>query len=82
MKTAELKLTIFRQIDTLEKNKLDELYGLLINYINGQKDISEWEQLPAHQKQGIYDAIEEIDAGKGIMHEKVMTKYRKKYAND
>jgi len=32
----------FRQIDSLEKSRLEDLYGILINYINGQKDIADW----------------------------------------
>ena len=79
MTAAELKLKIFRQIDSLEKNRLEELYGVLKNFINGKKDIGDWEKLTEEQKQGIIDAIDEIDSGKGIPHEKVMAKIRKNY---
>ena len=79
MTVSDLKLKIFRQIDSLEKNRLEELYGILINYLNGQKDISDWDKLTEEQKHGIFDAIEEIDLGKGIPNEKVMAKIRKKY---
>jgi len=79
MTVAELKLKIFRQIDSLEKNRLEELYGVLKNFINGKKDIGDWEKLTEEQKQGIIDAIDEIDSGKGIPHEKVMAKIRKNY---
>jgi len=79
MTVAELKLKIFRQIDSLEKNRLEELYGVLKNFINGKKDISDWVKLTEEQKQGILDAIDEIDSGKGIPHEKVMAKIRKNY---
>ncbi|MBK7626135.1 MAG: type II toxin-antitoxin system RelE/ParE family toxin [Bacteroidales bacterium] len=34
----------------MEKNKLEEFYGLLMNYINGQKDISDWDKLTEFQK--------------------------------
>ena len=79
MTVSDLKLEIFRQVDSLDKSHLEELYGVFINYINGKKDISEWEKLSEEQKQGILDSIEEIDNGKGIPHEKVMAKIRKKY---
>jgi predicted transcriptional regulator len=79
MTVAELKLKIFRQIDSLEKNRLEELYGVLKNFINGKKDISDWEKLTEEQKQGITDAIDEMDSGKGIPHDKVMAKIRKNY---
>jgi hypothetical protein len=81
MTVSDLKLKLFRQIDSLEKNKLEEIYGVLTNYINGKKDISEWANLSENQKQGIFDAIDEIDAGKGIMNNIVTEKFRKKYSN-
>jgi hypothetical protein len=81
MTISDLKLRIFRQIDSLEKNKLEEFYGLLMNYINGQKDISDWDNLSSNQKQGILDAIDQLDSGKGISNKTVFDKFRKKYLN-
>ena len=81
MTASDLKLKIFRQIDSLERNRLEEIYGVLMNYINGHKDIHDWEKLSEEQKQGIIEAIDEIDSGKGIPHQKVMAKIRKKYLN-
>ena len=81
MTISELKLKIFRYIDSLEKDRLEEIYGLLINYINGKKDISEWDNLTANQKKGILDAIDEIDLEKDIPGNSVLDKFRKKYSN-
>jgi hypothetical protein len=81
MTVSDLKLKIFRQIDSLEKSRLEEFYGLLLNYVNGKKDVSDWEKLSAAQKQGILDAIEEVDSEKGIEHKVVIDKFRKKYFN-
>ena len=81
MTTSDLKLKIFRQIDSLEKGRLEEFYGVLVNFINEKKDIGDWEKLTEEQKQGITDAIDEIKAGKGIAHENVMANIRKKYTN-
>ena len=72
MTVADLKLKIFRQVDSLQKNQLEEVYGLLINYIRGHKDIDDWDKLSEEQKQGILDAIEEIDKEKGIPHKKLI----------
>lgn len=79
MTVSDLKLRLFREIDALEKNHLEEIYGVLINYINGQKDLSEWEKLSDDQKHGIFNAIDEIDAGKGIPNKVILNKFRKKY---
>jgi hypothetical protein len=81
MTVAELKLKIFRQVDSLEKSRLEELYGVMLNYINSQKDLDDWTKLSTEQQQGIIDAIEEIDAGKGIPHETVMTNIRRKFSH-
>jgi hypothetical protein len=81
MTTSDLKLKIFRQIDSLEKNRLEEFYGVLVNFINEKKDIGDWANLTEEQQQGIADAIDEIDSGKGIAHEKMMATIRKKYSN-
>ena len=81
MTVSDLKLKIFRQIDSLEKSRLEEFYGLLLNYVNGKKDVSDWDKLSAAQKQGILDAIEDVDSEKGIEHKVVIDKFRKKYFN-
>jgi len=78
--TADLKLKIFRQLDSLQKNRLDEVYGLLMNYVRGQKDIDDWDNLSDEQKQGIIDAVEQLEQGKNVSHQNVMTNARKKYA--
>ena len=81
MTVSDLKLKLFRQIDTLDKSKLEEIYGVLINYLNGQNDISEWGKLSDNQKSGIFDAIDELEAGKGISNKVVLDKFRKKYSH-
>ena len=57
MTVSELKLRLFRQIDNLDKSKLEELYGVVTNYINSKKDLSEWDKLSDFQKRGLLDAI-------------------------
>ncbi len=82
MNLAEIKLSLFQKIDSLEKNKLKEIYGILVNYINGNRDIEEeWNVLSEEQKDGIFDAIEEIDSGKTISHDNIISKFRDKYKN-
>ena len=76
-----LKLKIFRLIDSLERKRLEELYGVLPNFLNEEKDVSDWERLTEEHKQGIFDAIEEIESGKGIPNESEMAKIRKKYSH-
>lgn len=79
MTVSDLKLKLFRHIDTLDKNRLEELYGVVMNFLNASKDISDWEKLTEEQRKGILDALAEIDAGEGIPHKEVMDRVKKKY---
>jgi len=81
MNIAELKIKIFRQVDSLDSHKLEEFYGLMMNYINSKKDIDEWIGVSDDEKQGIEAAIKELDSGNGIPHAQVMSKLRKKHAH-
>ncbi len=81
MNASELKLKIFREIDTLEKSKLEDFYGVLVNFLNSQRDFEDWQKLTEEQRNGILDAVEEVKLGKVISHEEVALKYRKKYPN-
>lgn len=80
MSTAELKLKLFREIDTLEKCELEQIYGLVLNFINKDTDTEEWNALSTTQQQGLLEAIDEMNSSEGIDHKKVMEKYNNKYA--
>ena len=83
MNITEFKLSLFEKIESLETNKFYDVYGLILNYINGERDIDEeWNLLSKEQKNGIYIAIKEIDSGKQISHENVISKFRVKYGNE
>jgi hypothetical protein len=81
MDASELKLKIFREIDSLEKGKLQEVYGYLQNFVRGEKDLDDWNSLTYTQQQGLIEAIDELNDGQGIPHEKVISKFRKKYSD-
>ena len=50
MTSAELKLNIFRTIDKLKKSQLDELSGVISNYVQGQQGLDDWEKLSESEK--------------------------------
>lgn len=81
MSSAELKLKLFRQIDNLDKSKVEELYGLFLNFINGKKNLTDWNNLREEEREGILNAVKQIDENTGIPHSKVISRAKKKYAN-
>ena len=81
MSTEELKLQIFRQVDALDASKLKEFYGLMMNYLNSNRDMVEWIGVSDTEKQGIEDAIKQMNKGEGIKHEQVMANMKNKFTH-
>lgn len=81
MNTSELKLKLLQEIDTLEKSKLQEVYGYVQNIVRGNKDLEDWDNLSVAQQEGLKAAINDIDSGNGISHKDVIAKYRKKFTD-
>lgn len=71
---ADLKLKIFQQVASLGNEQLEEIHGVLTNYIRGQMGIDRWDKLRELQQQGIIDAIKKIGGNKGSSHESVIEK--------
>jgi hypothetical protein len=51
---------------------------MMVNFPNSQKSESDWLSLSDEQKEGIKDAVADLNAGKGISHQSIIAKYRKK----
>ena len=79
MNTAEIKLNFIRKIDSLKANRLQEAYGILLNYLNSKKPLNSWDELSKYEQTAIEEGLAQLDNGKGISHKQVMAKYRKKY---
>ena len=78
MNTAEIKLKLFREINMLDQNKLEQVYGLLFNFLNKENDTEEWNSLSKSQQNGLLEAINELDSSEGTDHKSIMDKYRSK----
>lgn len=82
MNAAEIKIDLFRKLDSLQGNKLEEAYGILINYLNGKSELDNWQNMTIEQQAAIHHGIEQLDRGEGKAHDEVMLGLRKKYLND
>lgn len=80
MSTAELKLKLFREIDRLDKSKLEQIYGLVYNFLHKENEPKECNSLSNEQQKGLIDAINEMNSSEGIDHTTIMEKYKSKYA--
>lgn len=79
MDTSELKLKLFRQIETLEMSKLQQVYDLVLKLVKKEPASNQWDDLSKAQQQGLLDAMEEMNSSEGIEHQSVIDKYKQKY---
>ena len=49
MTASEIKIDLFRKIDALKDSRLEEVYGMFINFINSNNEIDDWESLTKEQ---------------------------------
>lgn len=82
MNTAEIKIDLFRKLDSLKGNRLEEAYGVLLNFINSRNEIDEWQNLSMEQQNAIELGIEQLDRGEGRKHKNVMSDFRNKFINE
>ncbi len=81
MNAAEIKIDLFRKLDSLKGNRLEEAYGILLNYINSKSEIDEWQNLTSEQQEAIQLGIDQLNKGEGRSHRDIMTDIRNQYAN-
>ena len=72
MNTAEIKLELFRRIDSLKAEQLEEVYRFFLSYVNNSDESLEL-------KSGIERALKDVDEGRVSAHEDVMKRMRQKY---
>ncbi|HTK21493.1 MAG TPA: hypothetical protein VL442_18365 [Mucilaginibacter sp.] len=79
MKTAEIKLDLHHKIDNAGSKQLKEIYGLVLNYLNGNSTTEEWDSLSDAQQKKIIQGLEEANAGLGTPAKDIIKKTREKY---
>jgi hypothetical protein len=68
-----------KEIDSLDNQNINELYGIVMNFINGKVESENWDSLTEIQKAGIESGLNQLDQNKGISHNLVMEELKKKY---
>lgn len=81
MNSAEIKIDLFRKLDSLKGKSLKEAYGILMNYINSNSNPNDWDDLSEEQIEGIKLGLSQLDNGEGREHKDVISDLRKKYLN-
>lgn len=79
MTVAELKIDLFRKLDSLEGEKLEEVYGILLNFMNAKIKPEEWNNLTIAQQEAIQLGLEQLEDGKGRNHSLVMNTVRERF---
>lgn len=74
MNSAELKLELFRRIDSLKGEQLEEAYQYLLS-LSSRMDVNQ------ELKSGIERALKDVEEGRVSSHEDVMKRMKKAYPN-
>lgn len=82
MSTAELRVQLFSLLDALPARQLRDAYDLLKERFGAAlpDEAEVLTELPEAHRQGIQEAIEEMERGEWSTHEEVMQRMRKKLA--
>ena len=81
MNKSELKIKLIHQIDSLDEERVIELYGIVRNFINGDDDTENWDSLTTAQKKGLEYGVAELEKGDVVEHSVVMEGIEKKVWN-
>jgi predicted transcriptional regulator len=77
MNAAEIKLDLFRRIDSLPKNDLEKVYDKFLALLNLTSEY----RLSETERQAIEEALEDSERGDVFSHEEVMNEAKRKYPN-
>ena len=83
MGNAELKLDIFRMVDQLSERELQKLYGMVSDLVIDEPTASgtpPWNRLSEGERAAIEKGLSQLEQGRGIPHEEVMSGFKKKYS--
>ena len=77
MNSAEIKLDIFRRLDSLDGKRLERVYGKILALINSEPP--KQQELPPEVKAALDEALEASKSGKVVSHEEAMRRTKEKY---
>lgn len=77
MNTSELKLDLFKKLESLKGDALKEAYGIVLNYINSNNKTEDWSTLTDTQQKALLTGVHQLDKGEGKDHEEVIDKMRR-----
>lgn len=79
MSTIEIKKEIISKVESFNKKELEEFYGMVINFMNGNTDHDFWDSLTDDEKKAIDEGLEDIKNGKTATWEEVRNDIKNKY---
>lgn len=79
MNAAEIKLDLFRRLDSLDGSRLEKVYEKIISLIAAESPRRN--ELSPEVKSALDEALESSKLGRVVSHEDAMTKTKEKYPN-
>jgi len=68
----EIKIELFSKVDSLKGKSLKEAYGVLLNYINSNQEINDWDNMNMGEQEAIKFGLTQLNNGEGQSHDNVI----------
>jgi hypothetical protein len=79
MKTADIKLELHSVIDNAPSGKLKDMYGLIVNYLNGSSVSEEWDVLPQNEQEKTLLSLQQSYKKQGNTLSEITARLKAKY---
>ena len=76
---SEIKLELFRKIDSLQGERLERLYGIFLNFLNEESTKYD-DELTEEAINSIEVGLSQLEKGERKAHSDVINEFRKKYS--
>lgn len=81
MNASDIKIDLFEKLNSLQGSKLEEAYGIFLNFFNSKSNLTEWDELSSEQQKAIDIGVKQLDEGKGKEHSQVIQDIKRKLLN-
>jgi hypothetical protein len=82
MEETAIRTELHDKIDHADSKQLQQLYGLVLNYLNGKESSDDWDLLPELHKNLILKGLAQANAGLGTELGEANAAIRSKFGID
>lgn len=75
MTPAELKLDLFKKLDSFDETKIKDIYGSILNIFNENETYEEWDLISEKEQTRTIKSEEQFHKGQYKQHKEIISKF-------